>query len=91
MIIMDSPPVMGLADALIIANHADATILVAAHAQSKKRPLEDAYQRLRQANANVIGVIMTKMKSGSSYGYNYDYYYSYGSTHSRKRLPASSV
>ncbi|MEN9433405.1 MAG: hypothetical protein RLZZ422_994, partial [Pseudomonadota bacterium] len=91
MIIMDSPPVMGLADALIIANHADATILVAAHAQSKKRPLEDAYQRLRQANANVIGVIMTKMKSGSSYGYNYDYYYSYGSNHSRKRLPASSV
>ncbi|MBK8453846.1 MAG: polysaccharide biosynthesis tyrosine autokinase [Thiofilum sp.] len=90
MIIIDSPPVMGLADALIIANRASATILVAAHAQSKKRPLEDAYQRLRQANANLIGVIMTKMKTGSSYGYNYDYYYSYGAKSSRKRLPSNA-
>lgn len=91
MIILDSPPVMGLADALIIANHASATILIAAHAQSKKRPLMDAYQRLRQANANLIGTVFTKMKSGSSYGYNYDYYYSYGSSGSRKRLPASTT
>ncbi|WP_020558622.1 polysaccharide biosynthesis tyrosine autokinase [Thiofilum flexile] len=90
MIIIDSPPVMGLADALILANRVNATILVAAHAQSKKRPLHDAYQRLRQANANLIGVIMTKMKAGSSYGYNYDYYYSYGSDASRTRKRLTS-
>lgn len=81
-IIVDAPPVMGLADALILANRVSATILVAAHAQSKKRPLADAYQRLQRAHANIIGTVFTKVKSGASYGYSYDYYYAYGDSHS---------
>ncbi|SEA74119.1 capsular exopolysaccharide family [Thiothrix caldifontis] len=78
-IIIDSPPVLGLADALVIGNRTHATLLVAAWNQSRKRPVQAAFQRLRQARNNVIGVVMTKAKGNTSGAYyNYDYYYTYG-------------
>lgn len=80
-IIIDAPPVMGLADALVLANRASATIMVTAFAQSKKRQIQDAHRRLKQSHANIIGVLFTKVKTGGSYGgynYDYEYYYSYG-------------
>ncbi|PWQ95789.1 GumC family protein [Leucothrix pacifica] len=82
-IIVDAPPVMGLADALVLSNRADATVMVTAFAQSKKRQIQDANRRLRQAHANLIGVLFTKVKTGGSYGgYNYyTDYYSYGADH----------
>lgn len=95
MVIIDSPPIMGLADALILSNWANATLLVATFAQSRKKPLADAFQRLRHARAHVIGSILTKIKSGGAgygYSYNYEYHYTYGGESSSKtrRLSKSS-
>lgn len=80
-IILDTPPTMGLADSLILSNRTSATVMVAAYGQSRKRALTDSMKRLRQAHANVIGVVFTKVKGGAGHGYDYDYnyYYSYGS------------
>jgi len=80
LVILDCPPVMGLADAAVLANKANATILVSAFGQTSKRAIQDAHERLKQARANVIGVVFSKVKSGSSYGYSNGYYadYSYG-------------
>jgi len=70
---------MGLADALILSKHATATILVSAFSQTRKRPLLDAYRRLKQAKVNIIGTVLGKVKSGGGYSYQYEYeYYSYG-------------
>jgi len=82
-IILDCPPVVGLADALILANRASATVMVSAFSESRKRALHDAHRRLNQAHANLIGFIFTKVKSGGGYGYDYDYeyYYSYSTKH----------
>lgn len=79
-IIIDCPPVLGLADALVIGNRTHATLMVAAWNQTRKRPLQAAFSRLRQAHAHIIGVVMTKAKGSSSdsYYYHYDHYYSYG-------------
>lgn len=72
-IIIDSPPVMGLADALILSNRAGNTILVGAYAQTRRRNLRDAQERLQQAQSNVIGAVLTKIKSkevsNKYYGY----------------------
>lgn len=78
-VILDSPPVLGLADALVIGNRTHATLMVAAWNETHKRPLQAAFARLRQARTNVIGVVLTKARgsSGDSY-YNYEYYYAYG-------------
>lgn len=99
MIILDSPPIMGLADALILSNWASATLLVATFAQSRKKPLQDAYQRLRHARSHVIGSILTKVKAGGAgygYSYNYEYHYTYGGDskegkESKKRLAKAAA
>jgi capsular exopolysaccharide synthesis family protein len=63
MIILDSPPVMGMADALIISNRSGNTLLVSAYGQTSKRNLKDAYERLGQSRSNIIGMVLTKMKA----------------------------
>jgi capsular exopolysaccharide synthesis family protein len=72
-IILDGPPVMGLADALIISNRAGNTVFVSAYSQTRKRNLRDAFGRLGQAQCNIIGTVLTKMKSpevsNKYYGY----------------------
>jgi capsular exopolysaccharide synthesis family protein len=75
-IILDSPPTIGLSDAFILSNRVNATILVAAYGQARRRILADTLKRLRRANANLIGIIFTKVKgrAGHGYGYGYGYY-----------------
>ena len=75
-IIFDSPPTIGLSDAFILSNRVNATILVAAYGQARRRIILDTLKRLRRANANLIGVIFTKVKgkAGHGYGYGYGYY-----------------
>ncbi|QTR45115.1 polysaccharide biosynthesis tyrosine autokinase [Thiothrix litoralis] len=72
-IILDGPPVMGLADALIISNRTGNTVFVSAYGQTGKRNLKDAMGRLHQAQCNIIGSVLTKMKSpevsNKYYGY----------------------
>jgi len=69
-IIIDGPPVLGLADALILANIADAT-LVTVHAESTlKAPILASLKRLRQAKAHVIGTLMNQASPrGAAYSY----------------------
>lgn len=72
-IILDGPPVMGLADALIISNRTGNTVLVSSYGQTGKRNLKDAIGRLNQAQCNIVGAVLTKMKSpevsNKYYGY----------------------
>lgn len=79
-ILLDSPPTIGLSDSLLISNRVNATIMIAAFSQSKKRAILDGMKRLRHAQANVVGTIFTKVRGNDSsgYGYDYQYYYSYG-------------
>lgn len=79
-VIIDSPPVIGIADALVIANAVPATILVAAFDMADKRAIVGATERLRQARANLLGVLFTKVKSGAGYSSYYGdvYQYEYG-------------
>jgi len=76
-IIIDSPPVMGLADALVLSNRASATIFLAASNQSKRPQLLDALNRLTQAHGNVIGSILSKAKNVRGSYSNFEYYYYY--------------
>ncbi len=72
-VIIDTPPVMGLADALIVSNRAGNTLLVCAFGETRKRNLKDTYHRLSQAHGKIIGAVLTKMKSpevsNKYYGY----------------------
>lgn len=82
-ILLDCPPVLGLADALVIGNRTQASILVVAQNQTSKRALQGAFSRLRQAHGHIIGVVMSKAKNDGNES-SYYYYYEYGSGKSMK-------
>ncbi len=87
-VILDCPPVLGLADALILGNMAQATLLVMAAGNTPRPVLQDAIKRLRSAQVHILGAMVNKLDTRDhSYGYHYHYhYYSYDEKSSRKRL-----
>jgi capsular exopolysaccharide synthesis family protein len=77
-VVLDGPPVLGLADAPLLAHHVEATVLVAAAEQTRNDALETALGRLHTAHAHVLGTLLTRFdmkRKGEGYGYTY---YSYG-------------
>jgi len=82
-VILDGPPIMGLADAPILANMASGTLMVVESGETITVKARDALKRVWSTRAHVVGVLLTKFQAHhASYGYGYgDYgynYYSYG-------------
>ena len=78
-VVVDSPPVMGLADAPLIASAVEATIYAVEAHVIRASLVRIALQRLANANANLVGVVLTKFDAKhAQYGYGYDYGYGYG-------------
>jgi capsular exopolysaccharide synthesis family protein len=71
-ILIDSPPVLGLADALILSNLADATLLVIHAEATGKEAIRTSLKRLRQTHGYVLGTLMNQVSEmGASYAYRY--------------------
>ena len=78
-VIFDSPPVMQLADGPIIASRVAATIYVLEAHGTQKTMSQIAMNRLVDAKARLLGVVLTKFDTRkANFGYGYDYGYGYG-------------
>ena len=78
-IIIDGPPVLGIADAPILANVAAGTLLIVQSGSSRISSAQAAIKRLRVTHARLIGCLLTQYDAKSSgYGYEYEGYYAYG-------------
>ena len=82
-VLIDSPPVMGLADAPLIAGRVEGVIYAVEAHGIRATMVQIALGRLSSANAHVLGGVLTKFEarkvhSGYGYGYGYEYGYSYG-------------
>ena len=88
-VLFDAPPVMGLADALVLSQYVKALVLAMDASQTNKDLLKGATNRLRRVNAPISGILMTKYSAdqaddyeyGGDYYSNYYYGYSYGHDH----------
>lgn len=83
LIVVDGPPVMGLADAQLLSNATVATVFVVGAGQARSGAIRSALRRLEIARAPVIGAVLTKFSAkhagyGQGYGYGYGYGYNYG-------------
>lgn len=79
-VLIDGPPVMGLADAPILSSIAAGTLLVIQSGATRRGLVRAAVKRLRFARARLIGTVLSKFdadKSGYTYSYSYNYNYSY--------------
>ncbi|MDF2496171.1 polysaccharide biosynthesis tyrosine autokinase [Sphingomonas sp.] len=78
-IVIDSPPVMGLADAPLIASKVEGVIYAVESHGIRSSMVKTALGRLISANARVLGAVLTKFETKRAhYGYGYEYGYGYG-------------
>src|SRR5262249_31593854 len=84
LIVIDGPPVLGLADAPLLSNAAAATLFVVGAGATKKGLIQGALRRLQLSRGSIIGAVLTKYDAkAAGYGYGYDrygygYHYGYG-------------
>jgi capsular exopolysaccharide synthesis family protein len=80
-VVIDSPPVLGLADAPLIARTTEGTIFVIEAGRTRSSQARHALDRLLGVRAHILGAVLTKLDSrNSGYGYGYGYTYRYGAT-----------
>ncbi len=75
-VVVDGPPVLGLADAPLLSFHCEGTVMVIESGAIRRGAALNAVKRLRAADARITGGVLTKFsatKSGYGYGYGYGY------------------
>jgi succinoglycan biosynthesis transport protein ExoP len=65
-VILDSPPLLPVADASLLADHVDGVILVVRAASTPTIAAERACQELQRRN--VLGVVLNAVEESQSYG-----------------------
>jgi capsular exopolysaccharide synthesis family protein len=80
-ILIDTPPIMAVTDAAVLAPKMDGVLLVVKPGVTKQAALRSCADQLSRVGANLLGVILNDVEFGRSrYGYNYyykGYYYAY--------------
>lgn len=95
-VIVDSPPVLPVADAVSLSRAVDGVLVIAQAGRTTRRSLADTLGRLDQVEAKVLGVVLNRAPTGrSTYrGYGYGYSDAYGSNYAKDRglpkIPASN-
>ncbi|MDX2040435.1 MAG: polysaccharide biosynthesis tyrosine autokinase [Acidobacteriota bacterium] len=75
-IIIDSPPVIHVTDALIISPHVDGVVIVVKSNHTPREAIQRAKQALADVNAKIFGVVLNCIDLNTeSYYYNYKYAY----------------
>ena len=77
-LVLDTPPVMSVTDAVVLAGQVDGVLLVFRPGKTKTAMVKQAAAQLRQVNANVIGLVANNVNltSGGYSNYYYRRYYS---------------
>lgn len=70
-VIVDSPPLLPVADAAILAAEADGAILVARHGRTHRRELVEARARLDAVGARLFGAVLNMAPRGDRAAYGY--------------------
>ena len=84
-VLMDTPPVGILADAVALAKYCDGALLVVGYRQGKQREITDAVESIRQTGCKVLGAVLNEVRfknlSNRHYYYNSKRYSSYYNKH----------
>jgi len=85
-VFLDSPPVVSLADAVILASLSDMIAFVIKHNENDKDLIKRCVASLRKVNGNVIGAVLNNVDLERSHYKDYYYvgYYYYGDSSSGK-------
>ena len=76
-VIVDTPPILPVAEALSISSLSDATILVVRSEYTDKNILQDVAQQLKRSNVNFLGTVLNAFNFENYGYYARRYYYEY--------------
>jgi capsular exopolysaccharide synthesis family protein len=80
MVVLDSPPLLGFAECLQMADAADGVLVVANAGKTKRKSVAAVVSALNRVRANIIGIVLNQVSSSTSadaysyYGGQYDDY-----------------
>jgi len=91
-VLIDTPPILPVTDASVVASRVDGTVLVVRAGRTTRRELHRAVELLDQVGANIVGTLLNSLEQPGRYGYPYRYYrysrygygYGYGYSSSRR-------
>lgn len=92
LVLVDSPPILGVSDASVLASEVDLTIIVVQHRKLPRNMLMRVKQSVESVGGNVIGVVLNNVdvRSDSQYQYYTSYYTYYAPAESQVVQPQRS-
>lgn len=80
-VIIDAPPLLGIADAIVLGNQVQHIVFAVKAAETKKNSIKDSLRRLRNAGLHPMGIALTHARNEHTTDYAYETYYGYGEEH----------
>lgn len=73
-ILFDSPPIIAVTDAAVLATKMDGTVIVVKADRTDRDALVQSQNILKKVNARIFGTVVNGLSADRRYGYYYDYY-----------------
>jgi capsular exopolysaccharide synthesis family protein len=80
-VIIDAPPLLGIADSIVLGNQVQHIVFAVKASETKKNNIKDSLRRLRNAGLYPMGVVLTHARNEHTNDYAYETYYGYGDEH----------
>jgi Mrp family chromosome partitioning ATPase len=85
-VIVDGPPILGIADSIVLGNQIQDTLFIVRAGSTRKANIRDALRRLRLSGISPRGAVLTFAPARALQGYGA--YYGYGTeSHAHTALP----
>jgi non-specific protein-tyrosine kinase len=66
-VIFDTPPVLAVTDAAVLATRVDGVLLVISAGKTRRESARNAVQRLEQVDARLVGTVLTNVQMGAGF------------------------
>ena len=75
MVIFDTPPMLAVTDATVLAMMADGVLVITDAEKTRRGAIQETVENLRQAGANILGAVLNRvsLRGGEYSYYRYDY------------------
>lgn len=75
MVLIDSPPLLALADGLVLGRYVDGAVLVTSAGETTLQAVRQVQRRAQSAGVPILGAIINKASPSNSESYSYGYSY----------------
>lgn len=83
LVLIDSAPLLAVADGLVLGVHTDGVLMVTEYGRTNAQTVRSSLRRAERSGLNIVGFVINKSDARDQEGYNYAYNYSPGSQNAK--------